>query len=188
MVSDGKPFPENLIRSGFMGEPVQSPEQIQKQVIICCPVCGEDLVELPSEQIDKCPNCAFSLALVHSPHEFPPIPPIHVVVSRFAYLMLVIQAIFAIIVGMLFLFLASSYYFGIPLIFTIIQLSSSLIIVLFLILLRYPNAVFIVRIGLIILSLVTLPLGLFAFTAAFCISAPRLQPMKQHNSGGTDGG
>lgn len=171
-----------------MGEPVPSPDLIQKQAIICCPVCGENLVELPSEQIDKCPNCAFNLTLVHSPPESPVPPPIQVVVSRFAYLMLVIQAVFATIIGMLFLFLASPYYFGIPLIFTVIQLSSILIIVLFLIMLRYPNAVFIARIGLIIFSLVTLPIGIFALTAAFSISVPRREPKKRHHTGGTDGG
>jgi hypothetical protein len=48
--------------------------------------------------------------------------------------------------------------------------------------------VFIARIGLTIFSIITLPLGLFAFTAAFSISAPRRQPMTQHNRGGTDGG
>ncbi|MHA2315819.1 MAG: hypothetical protein ACXACF_11175 [Candidatus Hermodarchaeia archaeon] len=133
-----------------MGDPVQSPELTRKQAIICCPVCGEDLVELPSEQIDKCPNCAFNLALVHSPHESPTPPPIQTVVPRFAYLMLVIQTIFALIIGLLYLFLASPYYLGIPLIFTIIQFSSIPIIVFFLIMLRHPKVVFIARIGLII--------------------------------------
>lgn len=171
-----------------MGEPVQPSERIQKQVIICCPLCGEDLVELPSAQIDKCPNCAFNLTLVHSPHESPIPPSIQVVVSRFANLMLVIQAIFATIIGILFFFLASPYYLGIPLIITVIQLSSSLIIVLFLIMFRNPNTVFIARIGLIMFSIITLPLGLFAFTAAYSISAPRRQPMSQHNNGGTDSG
>lgn len=171
-----------------MGEPIQPPERIQKQAIICCPICGKDLVELPSEQIEKCPNCAFNLTLLHSPHESLVTPPIQIVVPRFAYVMLVIQAIFATIIGMLFLFLASPYYLGMPLIFTVIQLSSSLILVLFLIVLRYPNAVYITRIGLILLSIVTLPLGLFAFTAAFSISAPRRQSMAQHHSGGSDGG
>lgn len=187
MVSDGKPFPEILIKSGFMGEPIQSPERIQKQAIICCPVCGEDLVELPSEQIEKCPKCGFNLALVHSPHEFPALLPIKVVVPRFAYLMLMFQAIFATIIGVLFLFLASRYYlFGFHIV--IIQLSSLLFIGLFLITLRVPNVVFIARIGLIILSLVTLPIGIFAFVAAFSITLPRRRSKKQHDTGGIDGG
>lgn len=188
MVSDGKPFPEVLLRSGFMGEPVLRPDPIQKQAIICCPICGQDLIELPSEQIDKCPNCGFNLTLVRLPHESPAPPPMPIFVPRFAYLMLAIQAIFAIIIGLLFLFFASHYYFGIPLIFTIIQLSSILFIAFFLIILRLSNIVFITRIGLIIFSIVTLPLGLFAFTAAFSISVRRRKPLKQHNVGGTDGG
>ena len=102
--------------------------------------------------------------------------------------MFVIQAIFATIIGLLFLFLASPYYFGLPLLFTVIQLSSILFIVLFLNVLRYPNAVFIARIGLIIFSLVTLPLGIFALTAAFSISVPRRESKKRHHTGGTDGG
>ncbi|MDO8125411.1 MAG: hypothetical protein Q6364_13680 [Candidatus Hermodarchaeota archaeon] len=171
-----------------MGEPDRSPKITQKQSIICCPVCGQDLVELPLEQIEKCPNCAFNLALVQSPHESPTKPPIQVVVPRFAYLLLVIQAIVAAIIGLLFLFFASPYYFGMHLIFALIQFPSVLIIALFLIVLRFPNIAFIARIGLIIFSIVTLPLGLFAFTAAFSISAPRQQPIKQHNSGGTNGG
>ncbi len=171
-----------------MGEPNRSPEITQKQSIICCPVCGENLVELPSEQIENCPNCAFNLALIQPPHDSPTKPPIQVIVPRFAYLLLVIQAIFASIVGLLFLFFASPYYFGMHLIFTIIQLSSILIIVLFLIVLRSPTTIFIARIGLIIFSIVTLPLGLFAFTAAFSIFAPRRQPIIQHNSGGIDSG
>lgn len=171
-----------------MGEPNKLPEITQKQSIICCPVCGEDLVEHPSEQIEQCPNCAFNLALVHSPHEAPTKPPIQVVVPRFAYLLLVIQAIFATIIGLLFLFFASPLYLGMHLVFAMIQFSSILIIALFLTVLRFPNIVFIARIGLIIFSFVTLPLGLFAFTAAFSISAPRRQSMKQHNSGGTDDG
>ena len=171
-----------------MGEPDRSSEITQKQSIICCPVCGEDLVELPSEQMEKCPNCAFNLALVRAPHESPTKPLIQVVVPRFAYLLLVIQAIFATIIGLLFLFFASPIYFGMHLIFALLQFSSILIIALFLIVFRSPNIAFIARIGLIIFSIITLPLGLFAFTAAFSISAPRRQSMKQHNSGGTNDG
>lgn len=171
-----------------MGEPDRSPENTEKQSIICCPVCGEDLVELPSEQIEKCPNCAFNLALVQLPYESPTKPPIQVVVPRFAYLLLVIQAILATIIGLVFLFFASPVYFGMHLIFALIQLVSILIIALFLLVFRFPNIAFITRFGLIIFSVVTIPLGLFALTAAFSISAPRRQSMKPHNSGGTNGG
>ncbi|MFX1299504.1 MAG: hypothetical protein ACFFAL_00360 [Promethearchaeota archaeon] len=171
-----------------MGEPDRSPEIAQKQSIICCPVCGEDLVELSLGQIERCPNCAFNLVLVQSPHESPTKPPIQIFVPRFAYLLLVIQAFLATIIGLFFLFFASPFYFGIPLIFAIIQFSSVPIIALFLIVLRFPSIVFIARIGLIIFSIVTLPLGLFAFTGAYSIAAPRGKPMKQHISGGTNDG
>lgn len=150
-----------------MGDSTQPSEGRRKRSITCCPICG---VQLPSDQtLETCPSCEFQLTLLSSPQELSVPKTVLPEVPRFALAMLAIQVIAAGFIGVLFFLFANPYYLGLPQIITAIQVLSIIFLATFWILLRYQKAVILVRIGLVILGIFSLPLGIFSIAAALSI-------------------
>lgn len=150
-----------------MGDSVQS----SKQKIICCPLCGEKIPDGSKEE--KCFACNFNFELLQvsePPSALVTIPPD---IPLFAFAMVGIQVILAGVLGIFYLLFANPYYFGLPQMIIAIQFTSIVILILFALVLFFRKAIVIVRIGLVILGLFTLPIGICAFAAAFSIAPQR---------------
>lgn len=145
-------------------------EPAKQSAIVCCPLCGENLSGYATEELNTCPACGFNLLLVKR-SEAPQVPtagPAHV--PQFTYWLILIQIVLAVLFVFLFLFFASSYYFGIPIVLAVLHLVSIGILTAFLIVLRREMAITGIKFGLLALGIVTLPLGVGAISAALSIA------------------
>ncbi|MFX0168073.1 MAG: hypothetical protein ACFE89_01845 [Candidatus Hodarchaeota archaeon] len=145
-------------------------EPAKQSAIVCCPLCGENLSGYATEELNTCPACGFNLLLVKR-SETPQVPatgPAYV--PQFTYWLILIQIVLAVLFAFLFLFFASSYYFGIPIVLAVLHLVSIGILTAFLIALRREMTITGVKVGLLAIGIVTLPIGACAISAALSIT------------------
>lgn len=170
VVSNGKPFPEVTVRCEIMGDLVQATEGQQEKTIICCPLCGESLPESPNGPIGHCLACEFNLELLVSP-EKPHIPQtVPAYVPRLVYWLIGSQMVLSGIFAIAFLFLAAPLYLGTPQLIAAIQLLAIVALGLFAIFLYQKKGITIIRIGLMIVGVISLPPGVCAISAGLAIS------------------
>jgi len=156
-----------------MGDLTQSKADLQKTTLKCCPLCGESLLDMPTESVTHCPACGFELSLLVSPQksEVPSTQPIYI--SRLAYLLLGAQIIFSAVFAVAFFIFASSFYYGVPQLIATIQSLTIVILVLFAFILRQQKSLVVIRVGLVIVGIISLPPGIFAIATALAISPSR---------------
>ena len=141
-----------------------------KPMVVCCPMCGESLSGVITEETPLCPACSFDTRLVETSKQ-PQLPAtVPAYIPRFTLWLLLVQVLLAALIGTLFLFLASSFYYPFSLIFAGIQLISIGVLLAFIWALRREMAISGIRITLPILGAITLPLGTLAIGAAMSIA------------------
>lgn len=153
-----------------MGDSIQSTEIEQKRPIIACPLCGQHLPADSKEPLRNCPACDFDLDLLRSDKQrpVPQIEPAYLPQSLFWLigLQIVGSGLFAIA----FLFFAAPTYLWIPQFIAAIQLLAILISVVCAVFLHQRKGTNLIRIGLIVVGLISLPPGVCAIAAALSIA------------------
>lgn len=144
----------------------------QGKVVEWCPLCGTHLAH-DIDVVNKCPQCGFDLLLVvqGEPVFFQRKEASHV--PRLAYSMLILQAILAGLFGSALIFLSNPFYLGLSIGLGLLHLMMIPILLILGSLLRIRKGFSALRIILIVLGIISLPLGACAITAAFSISPAR---------------
>jgi hypothetical protein len=158
---------QRMLYSPFMGDAAS------KSDIVCCPLCGKQLSDSPTEEIHNCPICGFDLLLVRAPQELSVPVTVPAYIPSFTVWSIILQMILAAIFGVLFLFFASPLYYPISVVFAGIHLVSIGILLLCAWALRREIAIPGLKIGLVVLGCVTLPLGTLSIAAAMAIAPLR---------------
>ncbi|MFX1318103.1 MAG: hypothetical protein ACFE9D_05110 [Promethearchaeota archaeon] len=133
-------------------------------------MCGESLPELSTESITHCPVCEFDLSLLVSPQksEIPRFRPAYV--PRLAYGLIGAQIVLSgILAAILFIF-ASSLYLGVPQTLAALQIVAIVTTSLIALHLRQQRGLVVIRIGLVLVGILSLPPGAFSIAAALAIS------------------
>ncbi|MFW9831968.1 MAG: hypothetical protein ACFFD8_09355 [Candidatus Thorarchaeota archaeon] len=145
--------------------------QLNKQKITYCPLCGEKISS--DYATEECPSCKFNFQLIQGAEDEPIQKTRPAEVSQFAIAMMGIQSGLAAVLGFLFLNFADSTYFGFLQIIMVIQFTSIIILIIFAVFLHLRKAIPIIKIGSFVLGIVSLPIGICTFAAAFSLTPSR---------------
>ena len=142
----------------------------KKRPIIACPLCGEQLSKSPQEVISHCPSCKFALNLIDS-EKRPPVPITEpTFIPQIVYWLLGIQIIVSGFFSIGFFFLASPLYPLAPQFITLLHVTAMVALGLFVFFLRQQKGIALIRIGLAIVGIITLPPGILAIGASLGVS------------------
>lgn len=142
----------------------------KKRPIIACPLCGERLPKSPKESVDHCPSCKFALTLIAS-DERPPVPPTEPpFVPQLVYWLLGLQMVVSGLFSIVFFFFASPLYSWAPQLIAIMQVTAIVALGLFAFFLRQQKGITLIRIGLAVVGIISLPPGVLAIGASLAIS------------------
>jgi hypothetical protein len=167
---NGKPFPKGTVRCVMMEEVEYFMTTRKKRPIIACPLCGEQLPESPQEILRSCPSCHFDLTLVGSDEQLPVPTTEPIFIPQLVYWLLGLQMVVSGIFSILFFFFASSLYTLTPQLIALIQIMSIVALALFVLFLRKQKGITLIRIGLVIVGIISLPPGVLAIGASLGIS------------------
>jgi predicted RNA-binding Zn-ribbon protein involved in translation (DUF1610 family) len=153
-----------------MGDSIQSTEIAQKRPIISCPLCGQHLPKASKELLRNCPACDFNLDLLRSytQRTVPQIEPAYLPQSFFWFIGL--QIVGSGLFATAFLFFAAPTYLWIPQLIAAIQLLAILFSVVCAVFLHQRKGTNLIRIGLIVVGLISLPPGVCAIAATLSIA------------------
>lgn len=154
-----------------MGEIHVGENSEKEKEIGWCPICGNQLPKSATKGLpDSCPSCGFKVVLLTSPRGIPLPPNTPPYIPAFTFAILLIQCIIAGVLGVAFLILAHPYYGGLPLVIVIMQFLSIPTFGIVIVLLRRKKVLLAVRITLIVLGVITLPVGILAMAAGLSIT------------------
>ncbi len=173
LVRNGKPFPEDILRCQDMGDPAASAKDQPKRVLKACPLCGERLKESPRELPDYCPSCEFNLNLVISPETLPVPYTEPAYVPNLVYWLVGTQMVISAIFAVIFLFFAAPVYLWTPQLIAAIQLMTMVGLGLFAYFLHRQKGESMIRLGLLVLGVISLPPGVCTIAAALAISSTK---------------
>ena len=142
----------------------------KKRPIIACPLCGEQQPKSPQEAISRCPSCQFDLNLVVSDKQSPLPISEPTFVPHLVFWLLGIQVIVSGLFSIVFFFLASPLYPLAPQFITLLHVTAMVALGLFVFFLRQQKGIALIRIGLAIVGIITLPPGILAIGASLGVS------------------
>lgn len=142
----------------------------KKRPIIACPLCGAKLPEPLPESLRHCPSCQFNINLIVSDDQ-PSVPTIEpTFVPQLVFWLLGLQLVVSGLFSIVFFFLASPLYTLTPQLIALIQVMAIIALGLFALLLRQQKGITLIRVGLAIVGIISLPPGIFAIGASLAIS------------------
>ncbi len=153
-----------------MGNSVKPTKLMKKLQIIACPLCGERLPEASNGPISHCPRCEFNLKLLDSDKSTHVVSITPAYIPQLVYWLIGSQIIGSGVFLVLFLLFASPFYFGAPQIVALIHLLTIIIGGLFAYTISRGRGISFIRIGLIVLGLLSLPVGVCSIAAALAIA------------------
>ncbi|MFX1566246.1 MAG: hypothetical protein ACFFCH_09665 [Promethearchaeota archaeon] len=153
-----------------MGDSAKPTKAQKKRVIIACPLCGEKIPESSNGPISHCPRCEFNLESIESDEATHGGLPIPAYIPPLVYWLISGQIIGSGIFLVVFLLFASPLYFGAPQLIALIHLLTMVAGGLFAFTLYRGKGISIIRVGLAILGVVSLPIGVCSIAAALAIA------------------
>jgi hypothetical protein len=142
----------------------------KKRLIIACPLCGKQLPESPQESLDRCPSCQFDLNLVGSDKQLPVPKTEPTSVPQIVYWLLGTQMVVSGLFSIVFFFLSSPLYTLTPQLIALIQVVAIVALGLFALFLRQLKGITLLRIGLAVVGIISLPPGILTIGASLAIS------------------
>jgi hypothetical protein len=143
-----------------------------------CPLCGTHRSSVGTQTVEepssfrKCPSCGFDLTLAEP--QTPLVPAtVPARVAGFAYLMLLIQCVASILLAWAYLYLGSPLYLGTRQFIAFLAFLSIVLLGAFCLWLRTGRAITWARNALLVLGVLTAPLGVCAVAAATSIAGAR---------------